>query len=32
VRRVLLHLIQEYARHNRHADVTREGLDGAVGV
>jgi uncharacterized damage-inducible protein DinB len=32
LRRVLLHLIQEYARHNGHADLIREGIDGAVGV
>ena len=32
LRRVLLHLIQEYARHNGHADLIREGLDGTVGV
>jgi uncharacterized damage-inducible protein DinB len=32
LRRVLVHLIQEYARHNGHADLLREGLDGAVGV
>jgi len=32
LRRVLLHLIQEYARHNGHADLIREGLDGATGV
>lgn len=31
-RRVLVHLIQEYARHNGHADLIREGIDGAVGV
>ena len=32
LRRVLVHLIQEYARHNGHADLIREGIDGAVGV
>jgi uncharacterized damage-inducible protein DinB len=32
LRRVLIHLIQEYARHNGHADVIREGIDGTVGV
>jgi uncharacterized damage-inducible protein DinB len=32
LRRVLVHLIQEYARHNGHADVIREGIDGATGV
>ncbi len=30
--RVLIHLVQEYARHNGHADLIREGIDGAVGV
>jgi hypothetical protein len=29
---VMLHLIQEYARHNGHADLLREGIDGVVGV
>lgn len=32
LRRVLVHLIQEYARHNGHADLIREGIDGATGV
>lgn len=32
LRHVLLHLIQEYARHNGHADLIREGIDGATGV
>jgi uncharacterized damage-inducible protein DinB len=32
LRRVMVHLVQEYARHNGHADVIREGLDGTVGV
>ena len=32
LRRVLLHLIQEYARHNGHADLIRERIDGATGV
>jgi len=32
LRRVLIHLIQEYARHNGHADVIRESIDGATGV
>ena len=32
LRHVLLHLIQEYARHNGHADVLRESIDGATGV
>jgi uncharacterized damage-inducible protein DinB len=32
LRRVMVHLIQEYARHNGHADLIREGIDGATGV
>jgi uncharacterized damage-inducible protein DinB len=32
LRLVMLHLLQEYARHNGHADLLREGIDGAVGV
>ena len=32
LRRILLHLVQEYARHNGHADLIREGIDGATGV
>jgi uncharacterized damage-inducible protein DinB len=32
LRRVLLHLLQEYARHNGHADLLRERIDGATGV
>ncbi len=32
LRRVMVHLIQEYARHNGHADLLREGIDGTVGV
>jgi hypothetical protein len=28
---VLLHLIEEYARHNGHADLLRETVDGRVG-
>jgi uncharacterized damage-inducible protein DinB len=31
LRWVLLHMIEEYARHNGHADLLRERLDGAVG-
>lgn len=31
VRWVLVHLIEEYARHNGHADLLRERLDGATG-
>jgi hypothetical protein len=32
VRWVLLHLIQETARHAGHADVIRESLDGATAM
>jgi uncharacterized damage-inducible protein DinB len=32
VRWVLLHMIEEYARHNGHADLLRERIDGAVGL
>jgi len=32
LRRVMVHVIQEYARHNGHADLIREGIDGAAGV
>ncbi|WP_238013205.1 DinB family protein [Dactylosporangium sp. AC04546] len=32
LRWVLLHLIEEYARHNGHADLLRERLDGSVGL
>jgi hypothetical protein len=32
LRLVMLHLLQEYARHNGHADLLREGIDGTVGV
>ena len=32
LRLVMLHLIHEYARHNGHADLLREGVDGSVGA
>ena len=32
LRLVMHHLIHEYARHNGHADMVREGVDGEVGV
>ncbi|GGS79757.1 DinB family protein [Streptomyces griseoviridis] len=32
LRTILVHLIAEYARHNGHADLLRERLDGSVGV
>jgi hypothetical protein len=31
LRWVLNHMIEEYARHNGHADLLRERIDGAVG-
>lgn len=31
VRWVMIHLIEEYARHNGHADLFREAIDGQVG-
>ncbi|MER0240748.1 DinB family protein [Streptomyces sp. HSW2009] len=31
VRYVLTHMIEEYARHNGHADLLREAIDGEVG-
>jgi len=31
LRWVLLHLVEEYARHNGHADLLREAADGATG-
>ncbi|MBT3167271.1 DUF664 domain-containing protein [Streptomyces sp. Vc74B-19] len=30
-RRVLIRLIEEYARHNGHADLLRERVDGVTG-
>ena len=32
LRWVFLHMIEEYARHNGHADLIRERIDGATGV
>ena len=32
LRSIMLHMIQEYARHNGHADVLRESEDGSVGI
>jgi hypothetical protein len=32
LRWIYLHMIEEYARHNGHADVLRERVDGATGV
>ena len=31
LREVLIHMIEEYARHNGHADFLRERIDGRVG-
>ena len=31
LRWILLHMLEEYARHNGHADLLREAVDGAVG-
>jgi uncharacterized damage-inducible protein DinB len=31
LRWILVHMIEEYARHNGHADLIREAVDGAVG-
>jgi hypothetical protein len=31
LREVLLHMVEEYARHNGHADFLRERIDGRVG-
>jgi hypothetical protein len=31
VRWIFLHVIEEYARHNGHADLLRERIDGATG-
>jgi hypothetical protein len=32
VRYILLNMIEEYARHNGHADLIRESVDGLVGL
>ena len=32
LRWILVHMIEEYARHNGHADLIRESVDGARGV
>jgi hypothetical protein len=31
LRWIMLHMIEEYARHNGHADLIRESIDGSVG-
>jgi len=28
----MMHMIEEYARHNGHADLLREQIDGEVGL
>jgi uncharacterized protein DUF664 len=32
LRMVMLHVLLEYGRHNGHADLLREGIDGTVGA
>ncbi|MFE0600594.1 DinB family protein [Streptomyces sp. NPDC058892] len=32
LRWVLIHMVEEYARHNGHADLLRERIDGALGL
>jgi hypothetical protein len=32
VRWIYLHMIEEYARHNGHADLLREAVDGVTGA
>jgi Protein of unknown function (DUF664) len=32
LRWIMLHMIEEYARHNGHADLLRERIDGAAGA
>ena len=31
LRRIVVHMIEEYARHNGHADLIRQSIDGAIG-
>ena len=31
LRELLVHMIEEYARHNGHADLLRERIDGRIG-
>jgi uncharacterized protein DUF664 len=31
IRRIYLHMIEEFARHNGHADLIRERIDGVTG-
>ncbi|MFJ2589192.1 DinB family protein [Streptomyces sp. NPDC087538] len=32
LRRIMVHMIEEYARHNGHADLIRERIDGVTGT
>ena len=32
LRWVLMHMVEEYARHNGHADLLREAIDGSSGM
>lgn len=32
IRSLFVHLIEEYARHNGHADLLRQRIDGATGT
>ncbi|MGW3102327.1 mycothiol transferase [Streptomyces sp. NPDC001100] len=32
LRWVLIHMVEEYARHNGHADILRESIDGMTGA
>jgi len=31
LRRIMLHMLEEYARHNGHADLIRQSIDGQIG-
>ena len=31
LRRIIIHMVEEYARHNGHADLIRQSIDGATG-
>jgi hypothetical protein len=32
LRELLVHMVEEYARHNGHADLLREAIDGSAGM
>ena len=32
LRWILMHMVEEYARHNGHADLLRESIDGQTGA